>query len=47
MSYDEEEKDDNLMMEGGIENEEEPLDLPEEPLEVPDDEEYDPDSRYH
>ncbi|MFA5095519.1 MAG: hypothetical protein WC447_02590 [Candidatus Paceibacterota bacterium] len=45
---DEEEKDENLMMDG-MGNEDEPLDLPDEPLEeIADDEgEYDPDSRYH
>jgi hypothetical protein len=46
MSYDDEEKD-SLMMDGDVENEDEPLEIPEEPLEVPDDEEFDPDSRYH
>jgi hypothetical protein len=43
---DEEEKEDNLMVDGEVGNEDEPLDLPDEPLE--DDTSYeDPDDRYH
>lgn len=44
MSYDE---DEDLVMDGGLENEEEPLELPEEPLEDSDNDDYDPDNNFH